>query len=129
MPGKLDWLAYGLPVERAQGNRRTVIDCLERDIPTAKITETMAEVLPRLKGSKLSVLPVINDHNVLLGLITAPPSQKVDFNAAVSEMMNPGPTTLRPYTAVEDALKKRDKQTHAIPVTSSDGKLMGLFTG
>lgn len=129
MPGKMDWLAYGLPVERAQRNGKTLIDCLQRNVPTAKIAETIGEVLPRLEGSKFRMLPVVNDRNVLLGLITDRPSQNVELNASVSEMMNPGPTTLRPYTAVEDAVKKLDKQTHAIPVTSSDGKLMGLFTG
>ena len=125
----MDWLAYGLPVERAQRNDKTLIDCLQRNVPTAKINETIGEALPRLEGSKFRMLPVINDRNVLLGLITDRPSQSVDLNASVSEMMNPGPSTLRPYTAVEDAVKKLDKQTRAIPVTSSDGKLMGLFTG
>jgi CBS-domain-containing membrane protein len=106
-----------------------VIDCLQRNVPTAKIDETIGEVLSRLKGSKLRMLPVVNDRNVLLGLITDRPSQNVDLNASVSETMNSGPTTLRPYTAVEDAIKKLDKQTHAIPVTSSDGTLMGVFSG
>jgi CBS-domain-containing membrane protein len=73
MPGKLDWLAYGLPVERAQRNRRTLIDCLERNVPTAKMTETIGTVLPRLQNSKFRVLPVINDCNVLLGLIADRP--------------------------------------------------------
>jgi hypothetical protein len=36
---------------------------------------------------------------------------------------------MRPYTRVEDAVKKLGEQTRAVPVTSSDGKLMGLFTG
>lgn len=129
MPGKLDWLAYGLPVERAQGNPRTVIECLERNIPTAKINESIGKVLPRLEESKLHVLPVINDRNVLLGLITDRPSQNMDLNVSVSEVMSPGPTTLRPYMPVEDAVKKLDKETRVVPVTSSDGKLMGLFTG
>ena len=125
----MDWLAYGLPVERAQRNGKTLIDCLQRNVPTAKINETIGEALPRLEGAKFRMLPVVNDRNVLLGLITDRPSQSVDLNASVSEMMNPGPSTMRPYAAVEDAVKKLDKQTHAIPVTSSDGKLMGLFTG
>src|ERR1044071_4977984 len=129
MPGKLDWLAYGLPVERAQRNGQTLIDCLERNVPTAKMTETIGAVLPRLENSKFRVLPVINDCDVLLGLIADRPSQNVDLDAPVSEVMSLGPTTMRPYTPVEDAVKKLGAQTHAIPVTSSDGKLMGLFTG
>ena len=93
------------------------------------MTETIGAVLPRLENSKFRVLPVINDYNVLLGLIADRPSQNVDLDAPVSEVMSLGPTTMRPYTPVEDAVKKLGAQTHAIPVTSSDGKLMGLFTG
>ena len=122
----MDWLAFGLPVERA-GNARTLIDCLQRNVPTVKITETVGEVLPRLQESKFRVIPVVNDRNILLGLIGDRPIEGVDLDTPVAEVMSLGPDTMRPYVPVESAIKSLDEQTHPIPVTSSDGKLMGFF--
>lgn len=129
MPGKLDWLAFGLPVERAQHKEQILIDCLERNVPAAKVTETIDEVLPQLQKSKFGMLPITNDRNILLGLITDRSLQGADLDTPVADVMSLGPTTMRPYTPVESAVKSLGEQTQAIPVTSSDGKLLGLFSG
>lgn len=47
---------------------------------------------------------------------------------AVETMMDPGPTTLRPSYLIDDAVELLAKQNQdGILVTSSDGKLMGIF--
>ena len=73
MPGKLDWLAYGLPIERPEHAAKTVIDSLDRNIPVAFVTETAGEIHLRLKDSnKPSLLPIINDRMILLGVVDKP---------------------------------------------------------
>jgi CBS domain-containing protein len=127
MPGKLDWLAYGLPAERPQAIR-TVQDSLEPNIPTASPTETIGALRSRLKNSgKAVLLPVVNDRHVVLGVLDKA-VETIDPTTLISDVMNPGPTTVRPYTLVERALDRLEKQNlEAVVVTSSDGELMGIF--
>jgi Mg/Co/Ni transporter MgtE len=124
----LDWLAYGLSIERPDDVAKTVIDHLDRNIPTVLVTDSIGEIRSRPKNSgKPVLLPVVNDQNVLLGLIDKP-FEDVDPTTPVGEVMDPGPTTMRPYTPIESAVERLAGQNlGAAPVTSSDGKLMGLF--
>ncbi|HZA55236.1 MAG TPA: CBS domain-containing protein, partial [Candidatus Udaeobacter sp.] len=51
-----------------------------------------------------------------------------DPTSTAERLMESAPTTLRPYYPAEDATELLDqKGADAILVTSSDGKLMGVF--
>lgn len=120
----MDWLAFGLPSEQTQD---TIVDKLDRDIPTASVGETVGAIRSRLREDSLPLLPVLDDRNVLLGILV-PPLDDLNLTTPVAEVMDPGPMTMRPSMPMEKALEVLNKQKQAaIPVTSSDGKLMGIF--
>lgn len=127
MPGKADWLAYGLPIEAERGKPDLVIYRLQREIPYCHLTDRVSEALERLPGPGPVFSPVLNDDRVVLGLLTDE-AKKADPGTPVEEVMELGPATIRPSAGVEETLhhlsqNKREK----ILVTSSDGKFIGLF--
>ncbi len=128
MAGKMDWLAYGLPVERPENAAATVLDNLDRNIPTAFFTETIGQVHLRLDDSSQSaLLPVVNDRKVVLGVIKKP-IHGMDPVMPVTEAMDPGPTTIRPYTPSQSVVERLIKENKdAILVTVPDGRLLGIF--
>jgi len=69
---------------------------------------------------------VLNDEGVLLGRI-----YRSDLRAGrgptAADAMRPGPSTYRPDVTARDMLARmREHKLHTAPVTTSDGKLVGL---
>ncbi len=128
MAGKLDWAAYGLPMEKKDG-AVYVGDHLQRQVPTCGLHDSVATVSQRLAEAGASLCAVVNAHGVLLGICEAEAVAGAPASTEAQDIMQNAPKTLRPSYPVEDATKllRRSGKT-AIPVTSSDGKLMGLFT-
>jgi CBS domain-containing protein len=127
MAGKLDWAAYGLPMEKKDG-AIYVGDHLQRQVPICALRDSIATVKERLAQSKMDLCAVVNQHGVVLGACEAE-SLGADASRPVEEVMQNAPKTLRPSYPIEAAAKLLQKSGKtAILVTSSDGKLMGLFT-
>ncbi|HWO43210.1 MAG TPA: CBS domain-containing protein [Candidatus Eisenbacteria bacterium] len=123
--GKQDWLAFGLPVEGALAAERTIGQVADRSVPTCSLTDSIAEVRQRMGDSSTCV--VVNKENVVLGWIRHKPRES-DSDTTVEELMEPGPSTFRPNVPVNelaDYMRKQDV-TETL-VTTSDGKLVGLF--
>ncbi len=101
-PGKADWLANGLPAEGNAAGRTTVADVARRDVPTCRLTETIAEVRERVAASGWHQCVVVNEHNVVLGRVRA---KKLvdDPKVPVERVMEPGPTTYRLGRPAEEA--------------------------
>jgi Mg/Co/Ni transporter MgtE len=125
MAGKLDWAAYGLPMEKKDA---TVGDHLQRQVPTCDLRDCAATVKQRLAQTKTDLCAVVNQHGIVLGACEAE-SLGAQTSRPVEEVMQNAPKTLRPSYPVEAAAKLlRKSGKTAILVTSPDGKLMGLFT-
>jgi len=55
-------------------------------------------------------------------------AKSADPTAPIGDIMTPGPTTLRPNTSLDQARERLAKRNlKAFLVTSSDGRLMGMF--
>jgi CBS domain-containing protein len=125
MAGKLDWAAYGLPMEKKDA---TVGDHLRRQVATCDLRDSVASVKQRLEETRTKLCAVVNQHGIVLGACEAE-SLGAETSRPVEEVMQNAPKTLRPSYPVEAAAKLlRKSGKRAILVTSSDGKLMGLFT-
>jgi len=126
--GKVDWLAFGLPVERDEKpDSAMVIDLMEREVPTSRLDESVAVIKQRARQKSLPLCPVVNQEGIVLGVVT---EDQWNRNAALTaeEVMQAGPTTLRPNVSVQNASEFLNRnELSAILVTSSDGKLMGIF--
>jgi predicted transcriptional regulator len=127
--GKLDWMAFGLPVE-TEPEVILVAKRLTRNWPVCRLADRVMDAKQRAEAGGVSFCPVLNEEGIVLGVVQeehwkAPPSTSVE------EIMDPAPATLRPSYSVQDAnevLKNYYKQEAAL-VTSSDGKMMGVFKG
>jgi hypothetical protein len=125
--GKADWLAYGLPTERPTDAPPLVGDRL-RDVPTCGLRDPLAVVKQRAYQTATGLCVVVSEQRIVLGLC-AGDSLPEDAALVAEDIMESGPRTLRPSydgEAAAELLRKSGKQ--AILVTSSDGKLMGIFT-
>jgi CBS domain-containing protein len=127
MPGKMDWLAYGLPVEKRAGGPPMVIERIERQVPTCGLKDSLREAKQRADKFGSSVCAVVNDRGIVLGLLRED-AWKNDPAVAAEKVMESGPTTLRPSFPAEQAAELLSKRNQdAILVTCSDGKLIGVF--
>jgi len=127
VPGKVDWLAYGLPVEGEQAEFPMVIDRMGRDVPTCQLDDSLAEAKRRAEKLGFNLCPVVNKQGIVLGLIREE-MWKDDLDVSAESVMQLGPITFRPSYSVDDATEFLSKHDWGSAlVTSSDGKLMGIF--
>jgi len=122
-PGKLDWMAAGLPTEGAHTSKRRAGDLAKKDVPTCTMDEKLVDVRKRVKDAVV----VVNEHNIVMGILRSKELQQ-DGNLTIEKAMHSGPSTFRPYvTAAEMAEFMVGHELECSPITTSDGKLVGLL--
>ncbi len=87
----------------------------------------MGEVSDRVRGGGWDVCVVVNEENVVLGLHRA---RHLDADPArrVEDGMIRAPSTFRPNVPIEKVAKyMREHDLDAAPITTSDGRLVGLL--
>jgi predicted transcriptional regulator len=125
--GKIDWLAYGLPVEGEIGDAPLVINQMERQVPKCRLRDSAGEAKRHAEQFSLNLCPVVNEQDIVLGLLRKD-AWEDDPTSPAEKLMESAPTTLRPYYPAKDAKELLDRKGgDAILVTSSNGKLMGVF--
>jgi CBS domain-containing protein len=124
--GIQDWMGVGLPTEGSNTDRPRLVDVVRRDVPTCILSELAGDVRDRVTAAGWNACVVTNDDRVVLGLLRA---EELDSDAglAVERVMRPGPSTFRPFVSVEEmARTMTERNLENSPVTTSDGKLVGL---
>ncbi len=125
--GKLDWLAAGLPTEGTNANKPRAGTVARKDVPTCRLDERLADVRERAHGQGWDAAVVINPERVVFGLLRAK-ELSGDGNRLISDVMRPGPSTFRPYVLADEMAKTMvDHKLESSPITTSDGKLVGLL--
>lgn len=126
-PGKVDWQAYGLPVE-SDDEIPLVKDRLERLIPVCRLADSASVAKRAMQEIGANLCPIVNDAGIVLGLVGKDVWHAPDATP-VEEIMEPAPTTIRPSVSIEEAAKMLDSyEIDSVLVTRSDGKLLGVFT-
>ncbi|MEN3281002.1 MAG: hypothetical protein V7607_2142 [Solirubrobacteraceae bacterium] len=124
--GKADWLARALPTEGAEPRPPRVADLLRDDVATANLHERIADVLPRVDESPYGFALVTGRGGVLLGRLRRT-ALEGDPAATAEEVMEPGPSTIRPDTAPAAlAGRLRERELTTAVVTDPDGILLGI---
>jgi CBS domain-containing protein len=99
---------------------------VRRDVPTCSLGERLGDVRNRAAAAGLDACVVITEGRVVLGLLRAAELQ-ADPGLLVEQVMRPGPSTYRPSVSVEEMRRTMtDRNLESSPVTTSDGKLVGL---
>jgi rhodanese-related sulfurtransferase/CBS domain-containing protein len=124
--GKADWLAFDLPTEGRDGNRPRVAQVARRDAPTCALSDRVGEVRERVQAADWDECVVVNEARVVLGRLRGP-ELAVSDDTIVEEVMESGPSTIRPDESLEQLLPRmRGKHVAAMVVTTPDGRLFGI---
>jgi len=125
--GKLDWMAAGLPTEGTNAAHPRAGDVSRKDVPTARLEERLGDVRERVSAGGWDAVVVTNDERVVLGLLRSKELAK-DPELSIEKAMRPGPSTFRPYVAIKEmAETMTGHMLESVPVTTSDGRLVGLL--
>ena len=126
--GKVDWMAAGLPTQGTNVQRPRAGAVARRDVPTCRLDETLGPVRERVRTGGWNACVVVNAEGVVLGLLRekelgGDPDQRIE------QAMRPGPSTFRPFVLVEElAHYMTEHDVPNAPITTSDGRLVGLIT-
>ena len=126
VPGKADWLAHNLPVEGEQAATPTAGRLARDDVVTCGLEETVGEVRAQILASDYGFGLVTSTGRVVLGRLRRS-ALDCDPGFRAEEVMEPGPSTVRPDTPA-GALAKRlaeSKLQWAI-VSDPEGRLVGV---
>jgi CBS domain-containing protein len=124
--GILDWKTAGLPVEGTSTQQPRLVDVVRRDVPTCSLGERLGDVRDRVAAAGWDACVVVSRGHVVLGLLRARELQ-ADPQQLVDQVMRPGPSTYRPFVPVEELRGiMSDRNLESSPVTTSDGRLVGL---
>jgi CBS domain-containing protein len=124
--GKQDWMGAGLPTEGTNTQRPRLVDVVRRDVPTCSLGERLGDVRDRATAAGWDACVVVSQERVVLGLLRADELQ-ADPELPVERVMRPGPSTYRPFVSVAEMRGTMiERNLESSPVTTSDGKLVGL---
>jgi CBS domain-containing protein len=129
MPGKIDWLARGLPREGEKAAEPRAVDFARRDVVTCRLQDPVGAVRERVEASPYGFALVVSADGVLLGRLRKA-ALEGDREAAAETVMEPGPSTVRADLAparLRERLERSDLSSAVI--TDPDGRLLGVVRG
>jgi len=124
-PGKVDWMAHGLPIEGTGAGRTTALTLIREDVATCGLDDPADEVARRIDASPYGFALALSPGRVVLGRVRR--SRLADAGASVEALLEPGPSTLRPHTPIEDlAARLARSEIQTLIVTDPERKLLGV---
>jgi CBS domain-containing protein len=125
--GIADWKAAGLRVEGDGKQGLRVADATTGDAPTCDVGERVGEVRDRARAAGWETCVVVAGDGVVVGRLRSP-AWDTEASAMVGELMEPGPSTVRPDAALEPLVRRmRKKSTPQVLVTTPEGTLIGVL--
>jgi CBS domain-containing protein len=125
--GKLDWMAAGLPTEGDNSTRPRAGTVARMNVPVCSLEERLGDVAVRVRKAGWDAAVAVDENHIVLGLLRARELDK-DVSLTIEEAMRPGPSTFRPYVPIKEMADHMNKKNlDNSPITTSDGKLVGLL--
>lgn len=126
VPGKADWLARGLPTEGEDAGRARVGALARDDVVACRLDEPVGEVAARVRASPYGFALVVAPDRTLLGRLRRT-ALEGEPSATAEAVMEPGPTTVRADTTVEELRDRLDKRgLKTAIVTTPEGRVLGV---
>jgi CBS domain-containing protein len=126
-PGKVDWMAHGLPVEGTGAERVTALSLLRDDVATCGLKDPVDDVARRIDASPYGFALVISASRVVLGRVRRSATSNAESPALAEAVMEPGPSTIRPHTSLEDLRNRLSSSSvNTLLLTDPEGKLLGV---
>jgi CBS domain-containing protein len=125
--GKADWGSAGLPLEGTRGSDTRVGAYLRRDVPTCRLDERLEDVRARVRAAGSDTCFVLNEEQIVLGRLGRAALAGED-DVSAEDAMSAGPSTVRPSLELDRAVERmRRQKLTTLPVTTSEGRLLGLL--
>jgi predicted transcriptional regulator len=103
-----------------------VKDALRDDAVTCALNEKVGEVMSRLEESPYGFALAVSDGRVVLGRLRRSRCEG-KYASRVEDVMEEGPSTVRPDTAAGELAKRlADRDLRTAVVTTPEGRLMGV---
>jgi CBS domain-containing protein len=119
-------MGAGLPTEGTSAQRPRLVDVARRDVPTCSLGERLGDVRQRAAAAGWDACVVVSPERIVLGLLRAK-ELNADPDLPVEQAMRPGPSTYRPSVSVAEMRRiMADRDLDSSPVTTADGRLVGL---
>jgi CBS domain-containing protein len=129
VPGKVDWLARDLATEGAEADQPRVGALARDDVVTCALDTRLGELRESIEESPYGFALVVWSDGTMLGRVRASQIADADDEVTAEQVMQPGPSTVRPDLTV-DELRKRldDKDLKTSLVSTPEGRLIGVVT-
>jgi CBS domain-containing protein len=129
VPGKVDWLARGLPVEGDEADKPRVGAIARDDVVTCALDTPVGQVRDKVAESPYGFGLVVTSDGVLLGRLRGSALADAGDDVTAEELMDPGPSTVRCDLPVDELRKRLDeKELKTSLVSTPEGKLVGVVT-
>src|SRR5437763_9651103 len=92
-PGKVDWMAHGLPIEGTGASRTTALTLLRQDVATCGLDDSAEDVARQIDASPYGFALALSPGRVVLGRVRR--SRLAEAGASVAALLEPGPSTAR----------------------------------
>lgn len=126
-PGKADWAAAGLPFEGHLTEHLHAGAVMRTGVPTCRLEDPVAEARRRADADGWTMCIVTDPSGIVLGRLRGD-ALSTDPGTRVDEVMEPGPTTIRPDTRLEQIVERMQRaKVGTVLVTDVDGRLMGVL--
>ncbi len=97
------------------------------DVPTCSLDERLGEVRARVRAAGWDACVAINAQRIVLGLLRAAELEAAP-DLRIERAMRPGPSTFRPFVSIEEMARvMAEHDLTSVPITTSDGRLVGLL--
>lgn len=124
--GKKDWLANGWPAEGTEVSSPHAGNLAHKQVPTCHLEDKIGEVRRQVQATGWDSCVVVNDEQVVLGLLQGNALQ-ANPQASAESVMENGPRTYRLDASVDKMAEYMQKnQIDKLLVTDVDGRLAGI---
>ena len=127
MAGKADWLATALPSEGSSASLPDARRAVRGDDIACHLGDRLGDSAARVRAAGKDVCIVVDDHHVVLGRVRGR-ALDGDPDALIENVMQSGPSTIRPDTPLETVVKTlQDGNVRSTLVTDPGGRLIGTL--
>ena len=124
--GKADWGSAGLPLEGDADSTTRAGAHVRADVPRCRLGEPLQVVRQRL--GECDTCFVVDDAGVVLARLGRR-ALAMEHEVLIDEVMSEGPSTVRPSARLVELVERMWRQSlSSLPVTTADGRLVGLLT-
>ena len=125
--GKADWLATALPSEGLSASLPDARSAVRGDDIACHLGDRLGDSVDRVRAAGKDSCIVIDGQHVVLGRVRGR-ALDGDPDALIEDVMQSGPSTIRPDTPLETVVKAlRDGGVSSTLVTDPGGRLIGTI--